>query len=172
VFRYADLDRAASVAGSAWSPPAHWGAPLVVTEPDAAGSRVNGVRVRWASLRPSDRRRLVAPGGGTCLLAARGDGGPFTAWDSVFSRASDRIRHRGKFTKAQVAHMSEGSVSSASASSGTARGEPSSGTSAPSSTTGLSGREATIRALTPRTSQFHAGNLRAAAVSPLAGPVR
>ena len=92
--RYASLDRAASVAGSAWSPPARWGAPLVVTEPDAAGGRVNGVRVRWASLRPGDRRRLVAPGGGTCLLAARGDGGPFTAWDSVFTRASDRIRRR------------------------------------------------------------------------------
>jgi integrase len=94
IHRYAGLDRAASVAGSAWSPPARWGAPLVVTEPDAAGGRVTGVRVRWASLRPGDRRRLVAPGGGTCLLAARGDGGPFTAWDSVFTRAPDRIRRR------------------------------------------------------------------------------
>lgn len=94
VHRYAGLDRAASVAGSAWNLPARWGAPLVVTEPDAAGGRVNGIRVRWASLRPGDRRRLVAPGGGTCLLAARGDGGPFTAWDSVFTRTSDRIRRR------------------------------------------------------------------------------
>jgi integrase len=26
------------------------------------------------------------------LLAVRGDGGPFTAWPSVFTRASDRVR--------------------------------------------------------------------------------
>jgi len=28
------------------------------------------------------------------LLAVRADGGPFTAWESVFTRASDRIRRR------------------------------------------------------------------------------
>jgi integrase len=94
VHRYAGLDRAASVAGSVWRPPARWGTPLVVTEPDPVGGRVNGTRVRWASLRPAERRRLVAPGGGTCLLAARRDGGPFTAWETVFTRASDRIRNR------------------------------------------------------------------------------
>jgi integrase len=48
--------------------------------------------VRWASLRPAERRRLVGPDGGSCLLALRGDGGPFTAWESVFTRASDRVR--------------------------------------------------------------------------------
>jgi integrase len=37
---------------------------------------------------------LVAPDGGSCLLAVRCDGGPFTAWESVFTRASDRIRER------------------------------------------------------------------------------
>jgi integrase len=92
VHRYVELDRAAGTAGSAWRPPARWGAPLLVSEADAAGGRVNGVRVRWAGLRPADRRRLVAPSGGSCLLAARRDGGPFTAWESVFTRASDRIR--------------------------------------------------------------------------------
>ena len=40
------------------------------------------------------RRRLVGPDGGSCLLAVRSDGGPFTAWESVFTRASDRIRRR------------------------------------------------------------------------------
>ncbi len=66
----------------------------MVTEPDAAGGRVNGRRVRWDKLGPGQRRRLVAPGGGSCLLAVRSDGGPFTAWESVFTRASDRIRRR------------------------------------------------------------------------------
>jgi integrase len=94
VHQYAVLDRAAAADGSAWLPPARWGEPLMVTEPDAAGGRVNGRRVRWDKLRPAERLRLVAPGGGSCLLAVRADGGPFTAWESVFTRASDRIRRR------------------------------------------------------------------------------
>jgi integrase len=36
----------------------------------------------------------VAPGGGTCILAAKAGGGPFTAWASLFERTSDRIRVR------------------------------------------------------------------------------
>ena len=78
--------------GSSWRPPARWGEPLVVSEADARGGRVNGVRVQWGDLRPGERRRLVAGDGGSCLLAVRGDGGPFTAWESVFTRTSDRIR--------------------------------------------------------------------------------
>jgi len=54
--------------------------------------KVNGTRVRWAELRPAERRRLVAPDGGSMLLAVRGDGGPFTRWSSVFTRTSGRIR--------------------------------------------------------------------------------
>jgi integrase len=92
VHRYVGLDRAASTAGSSWRPPDRWGTPLHVSDPDPVGGRVNGVRVRWASLRPAERRRLVGPDGGSCLLALRGDGGPFTAWESVFTRASDRVR--------------------------------------------------------------------------------
>ena len=34
------------------------------------------------------------PAAGSCLLAVRADGGPFTAWESVFTRASKRIRER------------------------------------------------------------------------------
>jgi integrase len=94
VHQYAALDRAVAAGGSLWRPPPQWGGPLVVTEPDAAGGRVNGRRVRWDKLGPGQRRRLVAPGGGSCLLAVRSDGGPFTAWESVFTRASDRIRRR------------------------------------------------------------------------------
>ena len=92
VHRYIGLDRAAATMGSPWLPPARWGEPLVVGDADARGGRVNGVRVQWADLRPGERRRLVFDDGGSCLLAVRGDGGPFTAWESVFTRASDRIR--------------------------------------------------------------------------------
>jgi integrase len=38
--------------------------------------------------------RLVAPNGGSMLLALRHDGGPFTAWATVFARTSARIRGR------------------------------------------------------------------------------
>ena len=94
VHQYAGLDRPAAADGSSWRPPPEWGEPLLVTEPDARGGRVNGRRVRWDQLVPGQRRRLVAPGGGSCLLAVRSGGGPFTAWESVFTRASDRIRRR------------------------------------------------------------------------------
>ncbi|MER5396132.1 hypothetical protein [Streptomyces sp. NPDC002599] len=66
----------------------------MVTEADPRGGRVNGKRVQWASLRPVERRRLVAPDGGSMLLAVRHDGGPFTAWPTVFARTSARIRDR------------------------------------------------------------------------------
>jgi integrase len=66
----------------------------MVTEVDPVGGRVNGKRVRWAALRPAERLRLVAPNGGSILVAVRGDGGPFTAWATVFERASARIRDR------------------------------------------------------------------------------
>lgn len=94
VHQYARLDRAAATDGSSWRPRREWGEPLLVTEPGARGGRVNGRRVRWDQLIPGQRRRLVAPDGGSCLLAVRADGGPFTAWESVFTRASDRIRRR------------------------------------------------------------------------------
>ena len=94
VHAYIGLDRAASVAESAWSPPPRSGEPLLVTDPGPDGGRVNGRRVKWASLSAAERLRLVAPGGGSCLLAVRADGGPFTAWESVFTRTSQRIRAR------------------------------------------------------------------------------
>ncbi len=92
VHRYLELDRAATADGSPWRPPPQWGEPLLVTEPDERGGRVNGVRRRWETLTPGERRRLVAPDGGSCLLAVKNGGGPFTAWATVFERASDPIR--------------------------------------------------------------------------------
>jgi integrase len=91
---YLQLDRAAAAAGSGWRPPRRWGEPLLVTEPDAQGGRVNGIRRPWAALTPAERRRLVAPDGGSCLLAVKNGGGPFTAWATVFERTSDRLRAR------------------------------------------------------------------------------
>jgi integrase len=67
---------------------------LLVTDPDERGGCINGVRRRWNTLTPGERRRLVAPDGGSCVLAVRGGGGPFTAWASVFERTADRIRSR------------------------------------------------------------------------------
>ena len=93
VHRYVDLERTAVVNGSAWLPSPR-GAPLVVSEVDDRGGRINGVRRPWASLTPAERRRLVAPGGGSCLLAVTSTGAPFTAWSTVFERTSDRVRAR------------------------------------------------------------------------------
>ena len=94
VHDYLELDRAAAAEGSGWRPPRQWGEPLHVTDPGPDGGRVNGARRSWAALTPADRRRLVAPEGGSCLLAVRNGGGPFTAWATVFERTSDRIRAR------------------------------------------------------------------------------
>ena len=94
VHHYLELDRAATVDGSAWRPPARWGQPLQVSEPDARGGRINGVRRPWDALTPAERRRLVAPGGGSCLLAVKPGGGPFVAWATVFARTADRVRAR------------------------------------------------------------------------------
>jgi integrase len=94
VHDYLQLDRAAAAEGSGWRPPQRWGEPLMVTEPGPRGGLVNGVRRSWESLTPSERRRLVAPEGGSCLLAVKNGGGPFTAWATVFERTADRIRAR------------------------------------------------------------------------------
>jgi integrase len=94
VHHYLELDRAATVDGASWRPPARWGEPLLVSEADARGGRINGVRRRWDALTPAERRRLVAPGGGSCVLAVKVGGGPFTAWATVFARTADRIRAR------------------------------------------------------------------------------
>src|SRR6266511_2242033 len=94
VHGYLRLGRPLACEGSRWRPPAAWGEPLLVEQADAVGGLVNGRRVRWAVLRPLERRRLVAADGGSMLLAVRGDGGPFTAWASVLHRTAERIRQR------------------------------------------------------------------------------
>ncbi len=80
VHHYLGLDRPATADGTSWMPPRRWGEPLLVTGPGERGGHVNGVRRRWETLTPGERRRLVAPDGGSCVLA--------------FERTSDRIRAR------------------------------------------------------------------------------
>lgn len=92
VRHYLDLERGAAVAGSAWRPAPRRGPALRVSDPDDRGGRINGVRRPWSTLVPAERRRLVAPGGGSCLLAVTSSGAPFTAWSTVFERTSARIR--------------------------------------------------------------------------------
>jgi integrase len=94
VHRYLRLERPLAADGSGWVPPVRWGEPLLVSEADQRGGRVDGRRVAWDTLRPQERRRLVAPTGGSMLVAVRRDGGPFTAWPTVFARTADRIRAR------------------------------------------------------------------------------
>ena len=94
VHHYLELDRPATADGSGWLPPSRWGEPLLVSDPDERGGRINGVRRPWEALTAGERRRLVAPGGGSCMLAVKNGGGPFTAWASVLERTSDRIRAR------------------------------------------------------------------------------
>nr|WP_248296185.1 hypothetical protein [Streptomyces sp. S1D4-11] len=94
VHSYVSLERMLACEGSVWRPPKRWSAPLMVSEMDSRGGRVNGRRVQWHTLRPADRLRLVAPDGGSMLLAVRSDGGPFTAWSTVFERTARRIRER------------------------------------------------------------------------------
>ncbi|WP_371551389.1 hypothetical protein OG266_38420 [Streptomyces sp. NBC_00554] len=94
VHSYLSLERMLACEGSVWRPPKRWGAPLFVSEMDSRGGRANGRRVHWHTLRPAERRRLVAPDGGSMLLAVRSDGGPFTAWSTVFERTAQRIRER------------------------------------------------------------------------------
>jgi integrase len=90
VHDYLVLERAATVRGSRWLPRD----PLHITDPTYEGARVDGTRRRWASLTPGERLRLVAPGGGSALLAVQAGGSPFVDWASVLTRTSARIRAR------------------------------------------------------------------------------
>lgn len=90
VHDYVSLERAASTDASRWLP----GDPLYVEEPTFAGARINGTYRRWHVLTPAERRRLVAPGGGSALLAVQSDGSPFVDWATVLRRTSARVRDR------------------------------------------------------------------------------
>lgn len=90
VHDYIAFDRAAAVGGSLWQPRE----PLHIGVPTHDGALINGTRSRWASLTPAERLRLVAPGGGSALLAVRAGGSPFVDWATVLDRTAARIRDR------------------------------------------------------------------------------
>ena len=89
VHGYFRLERPLTARGAPWRPD---GEPLVVTDADAAGGRVNGRRLRWAQLRLEDRKRLVCAEGGSPLLALSDTGAPLVDWEYVFGAASRRCR--------------------------------------------------------------------------------
>jgi site-specific recombinase XerD len=90
VHDYIAWDRAATVAGCRWQP----AEPLFVENPTYDGARINGAHRRWHTLTPEERLRLVAPGGGSALLAVQSGGRPFVDWTTVLLRTSMRIRDR------------------------------------------------------------------------------
>lgn len=90
VHDYINWDRAASVSASRWMPRS----PLIIENPTYGGAQINGIQRRWHTLTPSERVRLVMPGGGSALLAVRSGGGPFMSWASVLRRTSERIRRQ------------------------------------------------------------------------------
>ncbi|MFG2979550.1 tyrosine-type recombinase/integrase [Streptomyces sp. NPDC048331] len=90
VHDYIAWDRAAVVEASHWRPRDL----LLIEAPTHDGALINGTRRRWHSLTPSERLRLVAPGGGSALLAVQSGGKPFIDWATVLRRTARRIRDR------------------------------------------------------------------------------
>jgi site-specific recombinase XerD len=87
---YVSLERPLHTDGSSWAPPR----PLVVADPTRDGATINGRRVRWSHLSIPQRRRLVAPDGGSGLLFVRSTGAPVSEgnWRYTFTTAADRCR--------------------------------------------------------------------------------
>lgn len=90
VHAYIAWERAAATEGSRWRPRD----PLFVEAPTHDGALINGTRRRWHTLTPAERLRLVAPGGGSALLAVQSGGKPFVDWATVLRRTAQRIRDR------------------------------------------------------------------------------
>ncbi|KPN46506.1 tyrosine-type recombinase/integrase [Mycobacterium intracellulare] len=90
VHDYIAWDRAVTVDGSRWMPHD----ALIIEAATVDGVRIDSVVRRWHTLTPAERVRLVAPGGGTALLAARAGGGPFVDWATVLRRTAARVRKR------------------------------------------------------------------------------
>jgi site-specific recombinase XerD len=90
VHSYVELERAVLVGRSRWQP----AEPLHVEAPTYDGAQINGTARRWHTLTPEERVCLVAPGGGSALLAVRAGGEPFVDWATVLARTSARIQER------------------------------------------------------------------------------
>ncbi|MEV5048680.1 site-specific integrase [Streptomyces griseoincarnatus] len=87
--QYLDLDREIAASRGLYRPA---GPALEVREADWEGGRVDGERRSWRLLLPEERLRLVDEAGRSPLVALQSTGVPFTDWDTVFRRTSQRIR--------------------------------------------------------------------------------
>ncbi|TRW44391.1 tyrosine-type recombinase/integrase [Georgenia yuyongxinii] len=87
---YVSLERPLHTDGSSWMPQR----PLMVTDATRDGGTINGRWVRWSHLTIPQRRRLVAPDGGSGLLFVRSTGAPVSEsnWRYTFNTAADRCR--------------------------------------------------------------------------------
>lgn len=85
---YMRMERDIALADSDWQP----SRPLTVSELDATAARVDGRRLRLASLSVEQRERLVLADGGSPLLALQSTGAPMTDWEQVFAEATARCR--------------------------------------------------------------------------------
>ncbi|MFC1410764.1 site-specific integrase [Streptacidiphilus sp. N1-12] len=90
--QYIELDRAGILAGRQYRPAPRLGEPLLVSDPDWEGGKVNGRRVSWRKLTLNERLRLVTPEGEPAIIGVKSDGTPFVDWATAFRRTSERIR--------------------------------------------------------------------------------
>ena len=97
------LTRGKKSAGPAeWSPDGRWLAFVTEREANAIeapvqkeGDTKDAGKTDADAPKPAVKQIwLIAPDGGSCLLAVKNGGGPFTAWGTLFERTSDRIRAR------------------------------------------------------------------------------
>ena len=117
VHHYLELDRAATADGSTWRPPRRWGEPLLVTDPEPRGGRVNGVRRPWDVADPGRAAsagrpgRRVVPAGGARTVAARSPPGrrcssaPRTGSGPGSSRGSRTSSRTGCVTPSRCATL-------------------------------------------------------------------
>ncbi|MEH0513421.1 site-specific integrase [Streptomyces sp. B21-079] len=88
VWQYIELDRSALTADRLYQPDE----PLLITEADWEGGRINGHRQSWRKTTLEERHRLVTSEGTPAVIALQSNGTPFIDWGTVFRRTSERIR--------------------------------------------------------------------------------
>lgn len=100
---YVSLERALQTDCSSWTPQR----PLLVANPTRDGATINGRWVRWSHLSIPQRRRLVAPDGGSGLLFVRSTGAPVSEgnWRYTFRTAADRCRQFDPHFPTVTPHM-------------------------------------------------------------------
>ncbi|WP_116765304.1 tyrosine-type recombinase/integrase [Arthrobacter sp. H-02-3] len=88
---YLQWERRIAASRSTWTPKAKTGGPLHVEGADTLGAIIDGERRSWSEVTLEERARLVAPEGGSCLLALQSNGAPFRALGTVLRRTAAQI---------------------------------------------------------------------------------